>query len=70
MAINKTSDFVDMTIRANKQISVTIRYTLDDPEDNELPVSIEKVHVLVESSDISGFSEEIQAIINSAWDAL
>jgi len=70
MAISKTSEFVDMTIRATKQISVKIRYTLDDPDDDQLPISIEKVHVLVESDDISGFSEAIQEIINSAWDAL
>ena len=70
MAISKTSGFVDMTIRATKQISVKIRYTLDDPDDDQLPISIEKVHVLVESDDISGFSEAIQEIINSAWGAL
>jgi hypothetical protein len=70
MAISKTSEFVDMTIRATKQISVKIRYTLDDPDDDQLPISIEKVHVLVESDDISGFSEAIQEIINSAWGAL
>ena len=69
MAISKTSEFVDMTIRATKQISVKIRYTLDDPDDDQLPISIEKVHVLVESDDISGFSEAIQEIINSAWGA-
>jgi hypothetical protein len=70
MAINKTSEFVDMTVFANKQISVNIRYTLDDPDDNELPVSIQKVYVLVEGDDISGFPEAIQEIINSSWSAL
>lgn len=70
MAINKTSEFVDMTVFANKQISVNIRYTLDDPDDNELPVSIQKVYVLVEGDDISGFTESIQEIINSSWSAL
>lgn len=70
MAINKTSEFVDMTVFANKQISVNIRYTLDDPDDKELPVSIQKVYVLVEGDDISGFPETIQEIINSSWSAL
>lgn len=70
MAINKTSEFVDMTVFANKQISVNIRYTLDDPDDNELPVSIQKVYVLVEGDDISGFPETIQEIINYSWSAL
>ena len=70
MAINKTSEFVDMTVFANKQISVNIRYTLDDPDDNELPVSIKKVYVLTEGDDISGFPEAIQEIINFSWSAL
>ena len=70
MAINKTSEFVDMTIRANKQISVNMLYTMDDPDDNELPISLKKVYVLVEGTDISNFPEDIQVIINSAWDTL
>jgi hypothetical protein len=70
MAISKTTEFVDMTIKANKQVIVNVRYTIDDPDDNELPIEAKKSYVLVESSDISEFSEAIQAIINAAWDAL
>jgi len=70
MAISKTTEFVDMTIKANKQVIVNMRYTIDDPDDNELPIEATKSHVLVESSDISEFSEAIQAIINAAWDVL
>jgi hypothetical protein len=70
MAISKTTEFVDITIKANKQVIVNVRYTIDDPDDNELPIEAKKSYVLVESSDISEFSEAIQAIINAAWDAL
>ena len=70
MAISKTTEFVDMTIKANKQVIVNMRYTVDDPDDNELPIEATKSHVLVESSDITEFPEAIQAIINAAWDSL
>ncbi len=70
MAISKTTEFVDMTIKANKQVIVSMRYTVDDPDDEELPIEAKKSYVLVESSNISEFPEAIQAIINAAWDSL
>ena len=37
MAITKTTSFIEMEIRANSEIIVTMRDTLDDPDDDDLP---------------------------------
>jgi len=70
MAISKTTAFVEMQIRANSEIIVTMRDTLDDPNDDDLPAVLDRKISLVPSSDISALPSFVQTIINAAWEAL
>lgn len=70
MTISKTTAFLDMEIRANSEIVVTMRDTLDDPNDADLPVTRDRKISLVPSSDITGLPSAVQTIINAAWGAL
>lgn len=70
MAITKTTAFLEMEIRANSEIIVTMRDTLDDPNDDDLPAIRDRKISLVPSSDITGLPSAVQTIINAAWGAL
>lgn len=70
MAISKTTTFLEMQIRANSEITVTMRDTLDDPNDDDLPAIRDRKISLIPSSDISALPSAVQTIINAAWGAL
>lgn len=70
MAITKTTAFMEMEIRANSEIIVTMRDTLDDPDDDDLPAIHDRKISLIPSSDITALPSAVQTIINAAWGAL
>ena len=70
MAITKTSAFLEMEIKANNEITVTIRDTLDDPNDNDLPAIHDRKISLLPSDDITALPSAVQTIINTACGVL
>jgi hypothetical protein len=46
---------------------VTYRHDFDDPNDNELPVSVGKTTALNYGDDLSSHDQLVQDICNAAW---
>lgn len=66
MAITKTTQFKKIEIKENGEMIVFMSYTLDDPNDDELPITQEKQVCLTGSDDITSLPSAVQTIINSA----
>lgn len=70
MSITKTSTFLKMEIRSNKDVVITTKEVFDDPNDDQLPVETTKESYYIPSSDLSSLPDEIQSILVHIWETL
>lgn len=67
MAITKTSQYTKIDMRSNREIRIYITDTWDDPDDDDMPISKERVLTLLpNANDINELPSGLQNVINAA----
>tara|TARA_A200000159_G_C7322891_1_gene339614 strand:+ start:1866 stop:2093 length:228 start_codon:yes stop_codon:yes gene_type:complete len=70
MAITKTTQYTKIDMRSNREIRIYITDTWDDPDDDDMPISKERVLTLLPNpNDISELPSGLQNVVNAAIEA-